>query len=161
MHGWGWGGWRGQMQHNTYAVGDQLGVKHSGGYSEWMVMMFFLRKQHVDNIEMIDRSIDWSINQSHLLFCYLQKLQVCFFYSHRIQLTHHVWHHGQVAPHHTQLYFQRFYLEDQVMNKGMNEGMNGVWQTTKRKIKTKKCAKISLKRSRKKNLLFPTLFSGL
>lgn len=42
------------MQHNTYAVGDQLRVK----CSEWIVMIFFHTKQHVDHIEMIDRSID-------------------------------------------------------------------------------------------------------
>lgn len=50
------------MQHNMYAVGDQLRVKRS----EWTVMIFFQKKQHIDYIEMIDQSFDQLINRSIL-----------------------------------------------------------------------------------------------
>lgn len=46
-------------------------------------------------------------------FFYLQQLHVCLFYRDWIQLTHHVGHHGEVAPHHSQFYLQLFYLEYQ------------------------------------------------
>lgn len=57
----GGGEWRGRMQHNMYAVGDQLRVKRS----EWTVMIFFQKKQHIDYIEkLISHLINWSIDQS-------------------------------------------------------------------------------------------------
>lgn len=42
---------------------------------------------------------------------YLQQLYVCLFYCNRIQLSHHIWHHSELAPHNVQLSFQHFDLE--------------------------------------------------